>query len=132
MCIGGLVGMYYIDGERMKWISVKDRLPELDVYVLGFNKNWPNEYENEKETIRTCYMINDSMPGVDEHKDPWWHVEAIAYYSTLSSPTHWMPLPEPPEEEENRIILTKDELDDEITKILIGIIRDNWPSSKED
>lgn len=61
--------------EQTTWISVKDRLPEID----GFYLCW--------------FTFEDGVHGYD-----------IFYYncgvSLPSSLTHWRPLPEPPESEE--------------------------------
>ena len=62
--------------QDTRWISVKDRLPNRDEYVLV----WGGEY-----------MFIDCL-----HNNEWassWIVEAHI--------THWMPLPEPPKEEED-------------------------------
>ena len=61
------------------WISVKDGLPEKDVYVLGFDGD-------EIEMV----FLDDEMGFVTQE------------YVTHEI-THWMPLPEPPEEEKVRV-----------------------------
>ena len=63
-----------------QWISVKDRLPEEDQEVLIYD--WPSR--------STCIF---------------WKSRKLAHQWELSNgrncnPTHWMPLPEPPKEEE--------------------------------
>lgn len=59
----------------MKWISVKERLPEHFSSVLVFG-----------QSIRTCALYEDGIFYCDfrlpKHEDI----------------THWMPLPEPPTE----------------------------------
>ena len=61
-----------------KWISVKERLPELYRKVLLFRSNdiqedeiWTGHYSKFEETY-------------------YWRSDMIG------DPTHWMPLPEPP------------------------------------
>ena len=58
-------------GERMRWISVKDRLPEDDQTVLVF--------------------LNDNCDLMFYEDGLWRGKEYIDW-----KPTHWMPLPEPP------------------------------------
>lgn len=75
-----------------EWISVKDRLPELFKDVLTCDVdgkiiiNWLDELEVDgKITIN----------WLDELE------EDICYFAYAGKTvTHWMPLPEPPEEEE--------------------------------
>lgn len=63
-----------------EWISVEDRLPDVDSFVIA-------------------YFSDDGVPsvlGVSEYI-----VECIRgddYSPIWSSITHWMPLPEPPEQ----------------------------------
>lgn len=66
--------------ELAKWISVKDRLPEMNELCI-VNTEWrgivPATYGNES-------WIFDEGQG--------WSEKALSYAS------HWMPLPEPPKE----------------------------------
>ena len=65
----------------MEWISVKDRLPKDSGYVL------------------CCY--DDSVPWVSMfHITRGLFVEVGETISDSARPTHWMPLPEKPKEEE--------------------------------
>ena len=63
-----------------EWISVSDRLPERDKYVLVFVKG---AYDDGEEFQ---YISSDYHNGV-----------RFDQYSELV--THWMPMPEPPKEE---------------------------------
>jgi hypothetical protein len=59
-----------------QWISVKDRLPEDDVEVLTFETG--------------NYKVN----AVSEYTQWWWDSNE----GFKRNPTHWQPLPKPPEE----------------------------------
>ncbi len=63
----------------MEWISVKDRLPEEDIVLTydGF-------------TIRSAEILYE-----DENEIVW--LDGGVCFSNV---THWMPLPEPPKQQE--------------------------------
>ena len=75
----------------MDWISVKDRLPEID-----------KEHHCSKDVI---VLFNDGGMGFSALEEnifgqTWFECERMmpdgeSYYTV----THWMPLPEPPKEE---------------------------------
>ena len=65
------------------WISVKDRLPEdAGIYIIV------DHYGNVMS--RHFCKRAGKFAG-------YWHSNGSAYYG---NPTHWMPLPEPPKEDE--------------------------------
>jgi hypothetical protein len=59
-----------------EWISVKDRLPEYDVEVLTFETG--------------NYKVN----AVSKYTQWWWDSDE----GFERNPTHWQPLPKPPED----------------------------------
>ncbi len=67
-----------------QWISVKDRLPENISDVLILSK--------EKESCVGYYRSSDND----------WNMynPCCSFHMELHGVTHWMPLPEPPKEEE--------------------------------
>ena len=65
----------------MKWISVKDGLPESYESVLISGK-----------------FIGDLKTTTNEAYYDGRQWNSIRNYSTLESVTHWMPLPEPPKD----------------------------------
>lgn len=79
----------------MKWINVKDILPELEKNVLVFNKDGVND-----QISIGCYW---GTRDIHEKKYPGSFYTAWSIYgpwecdSPFEIPTHWMPLPEPPE-----------------------------------
>lgn len=79
----------------MKWISVKERLPELNknVIVYCFDPVHNSTYNDIKEDfIRIACLIEfeDNSERIRR-----WH----GHGSSHSSVTHWMPLPEIPNDD---------------------------------
>ena len=70
------------------WISVKDKLPENNVTVLAYCEKTKKYFIGNRSC---CYFS----------KEAYWRHEGArgAMYTVTSKVTHWMPLPEPPEEE---------------------------------
>ena len=71
-----------------KWISVKDRLPDQQVNVLICGKQFSDDAEIGWQYGGDFY--------IDEP------VIAFDGYEKVTGVTHWMPLPEPPEQESER------------------------------
>lgn len=68
----------------MKWISVKDRLPNPKSRVL-------------------LYKDNDFCTGIIDENEKGWP-DSIDYSSKCENPSHWMSLPEKPDENEEKEI----------------------------
>lgn len=66
------------EAKRGEWISVDERLPELNTDVLVYTK-W-----GKRSTVEVCIL--------DEEGD-WM---GVGQHFTHDSVTHWMPLPEAP------------------------------------
>jgi hypothetical protein len=64
--------------SKIEWISVKDRLPEIGDKCVCFS-------ERKRMYLLEYYMACTWCP-------------AGIPYSVMDVITHWMPLPEPPEE----------------------------------
>ncbi len=75
------------DTKMMEWISVKERLPEMKDDVLVYFQSGKN-------------MAVGFLRDMDEDKTMWGaYTDDELYTDCDSEPTHWMPLPEPPEVE---------------------------------
>lgn len=69
--------------EKPKWISVSERLPECECLATGFQSEMIIGYIRDNEESETGYIAENEC-------------------EILYDVTHWMPLPEPPEEGESR------------------------------
>ena len=80
-----------------EWISVDDRLPERDKEVLLIVHGW-----EDRLYYTGCLHRQESerswLTGIESKASDW----KIWGFSYLREPivTHWMPLPEPPKEDE--------------------------------
>ena len=69
------------DKDVGKWISVKDRMPEPGVNVLA------RCFYHERWQMFVCYVSKRNLGN--------WYTGVAGQWAQV---THWMPLPEPPEE----------------------------------
>ena len=76
-----------------EWISVEDRLPEdRGHYLVMLETDGNIGFEVHEHLIRIIYFGSTGW-RLPQHYPKWIH-EALK-----QEVTHWMPLPEPPEEE---------------------------------
>jgi hypothetical protein len=82
------------------WISVKDRLPELEQQVLVYAVGKIDGFIGDAVYAlceRYVFRFFNDSPGYETWSIPW------DYFHTDYEITHWMPLPESPKEEYNEI-----------------------------
>lgn len=82
---GGLVGIRTVESQIPRWISVEERLPETETWVLC----WYVDIDGDKwHTVGK--LLKGGIWAVDIYE-----MDEPEYYTV----THWMPLPEPPKED---------------------------------
>ena len=67
----------------MKWISVKDRLPEIGITSV-YGSDWVIAFDGENTYMSKCIQLKTNQ---------FWKE---VYTDVPLSVTHWMPLPPPP------------------------------------
>ena len=71
----------------MTWIKCSSRMPEDDDSVLVYSRKF--------ETFSIAFHMGKNRVM----KEGWYVIEENGYAGNIRHVTHWMPLPEPPEEE---------------------------------
>lgn len=85
------------DVKPVTWIPVTERLPELDKEVLVYAVGKIDGFIGSSVyalTERFLFKFFPSSKGTEEWRLPW------QYFMEDYEITHWMPLPEPPEDGE--------------------------------
>lgn len=74
-----------------RWIPCSERMPETDGPYLVVNNEigWIGVYNFDREK---------DFPGMTGKKNVWWRMGDDRYPKMFCGATHWMPLPELPEE----------------------------------
>lgn len=77
----------------MKWISVKDRLPEKDgAYIINEAFTHTNQISIARWTSDYKSYFNERLNG----RAVWYRYSSECGDYEIIRVTHWMPLPEPP------------------------------------
>lgn len=76
-----------------RWIPCSERMPETDGPYLVVNKatGWIGVYN---------FSRVKNFPYFGPQENAWWRLDDD-WYPQSCNVTHWMPLPEPPEEKQN-------------------------------
>ena len=80
------------------WISVKDRLPGEDGRYLVYNMFYCNAVVTIA-SFSTCLENEDEYDFDGEKRPGWFSYDDEYGYYEINGVTHWMPLPEPPKED---------------------------------
>ncbi len=75
-----------LNALKPRWIPVTETLPEDGVYVLG-------RYKNNEMAVVCVFDHDEDITFWRAQTDEGWEADCD------TEPTHWMPLPEPPEGE---------------------------------
>lgn len=78
------------------WVSVKDRLPPMEKRVLVFCKS---KSEHTQNVITITEMTDVNQFNYKCKTEPYWRKPWDFFYANFDI-THWMPLPEPPKEDD--------------------------------
>jgi hypothetical protein len=84
-------------GQRMNWINIKDGLPKHYITVLAYSPKgqcvcvFIDTVEMNKELLFRGFPI-------DQSNTPYRFCSQEIKGNILNGVTHWMPLPNPPEE----------------------------------
>ena len=87
---------------KPQWISVKDRLPEVNTDVLvKVSKGWVESDDNGNNPKPLTYDFYSVMSLYYENNQHVWDTRPVTDACPLKweDVTHWMPLPEAPKEE---------------------------------
>ena len=79
------------------WVSVEERLPEVDVNVLVYAIGKIDGFIGETVIALTSMSDTNWLNRHEKVDKPYW-LDPWQYFLTDYRITHWMPLPEPPQE----------------------------------
>lgn len=83
----------WFEAHKQRWIPCSERLPETDGPYLAANKTtgWIGVYN---------FSRVKNFPYFGPQENAWWRLDDD-WYPQSCNVTNWMPLPEPPEDEQN-------------------------------
>ena len=81
--------------DALKWISVKERLPEQDGAYLVFRK-WHNFTYTEVWKFSKDARTVDKYDFTRKWENVWYEYDSEVGHYTTEDVTHWMPLPDFP------------------------------------
>lgn len=89
----------YVRGmkDAVKWISVKERLPELHIDEYKEPDGSRMQFEASDEQL--VFSANGDLTMANYETGPVFQGWVGDHGQTIRNVTHWMPLPEPPKRE---------------------------------
>lgn len=84
------------EAAKPKWIPVSERLPDKDGKYLAFKQHHYGAWQDVVGFAKDGESV--SKYDLENEKDIWYNYASEYGYYSIDSVTHWMPLPEPPEE----------------------------------
>lgn len=77
-----------------EWISVEERLPDIDLNAPGYDQNVRVLAAISSKYVREMKYERNAYAKTEKGRTPRWvEINGSLSYSPV---THWMPLPEPP------------------------------------
>ena len=86
-----------LQSAQPHWVSVEERLPEVDVNVLVYAIGKIDGFIGETVIALTRMSDTNRLNHHEKVDKPYW-LDPWQYFLTDYRITHWMPLPEPPQE----------------------------------
>ena len=86
-----------LQSAQPHWVSVEERLPEVDVNVLVYAIGKIDGFIGETVIALTRMSDTNWLNHHEKVDKPYW-LDPWQYFLTDYRITHWMPLPEPPQE----------------------------------
>ena len=83
--------------EVISWINVKDRLPNENGSYLVVYKAFQYAFVGVRQFAKDLYSI-DKHKFPKKHRPGWYEYDDEYGYNERNNITHWMPLPNLPEE----------------------------------